>query len=124
VRRATPHRVRAEWAPRNATRSALLGGLRLLAQIPEATLATGAAPTPQPFDEDEKERTMTSILLASLLIEIGVYLAALAIFLTLAIAGLAVLVWLVAVPTFAATHPEPSQPTEIARTPGLPGPVA
>jgi hypothetical protein len=66
---------------------------------------------------------MTSIFLAASLLEIAVYIAVLVIFLAIVSAGLAVVIWLVALPTFAATHPEPTQPTELARTPGHPGPV-
>lgn len=67
---------------------------------------------------------MLSLFLAASLLEVAVYLAALAIFLTIVAAGLVVLVWLVALPTFAATHPEPAPAKELARIPGPPAPRA
>jgi hypothetical protein len=69
------------------------------------------------------EHTMTSTLLAASLIEIAVYLAAVAVFLAIVLAGMAVIVWLVSWPTFTATHPESSQPTEVVPTPVRPGPA-
>jgi hypothetical protein len=106
-------------AARPATRSELLRRLRLLlAQTRAGT--TGIDPISQQINR--KEHVMLSLFLAASLLEVAVYLAALAIFLAIVGAGLAVLVWLVALPTFAATHPEPVPAKELARTPGLPAP--
>jgi hypothetical protein len=57
-------------------------------------------------------------ILASSLFEIFLYLTAGTIFLAILVAGLAVVVWLVAGLTFSATHPGPVRAAALDRTTG------